>query len=33
MHRQLGQMDRAVNRSGGVGKKVSEYEAGIELSE
>ena len=33
MHCQLGQMERAVRRSGGVGKKVSEYEAGSELCE
>ena len=28
MYCQLGQMERAVERSGRVGKKVSEYEAG-----
>ena len=28
MHCQLGRMERAVERSGGVGKKVSKYEAG-----
>ena len=33
MHCQLGQMEQAVRRSGGLGKKVSEYEAGSELSE
>ena len=33
MHCQLGQMERAVERSGGVGKKVSKYEAGSEILE
>ena len=30
MQCQLGQMERTVERSGGVGKKVSKYEAGSE---
>ena len=33
MYCQSGQMERAVERSGGVGKKVSEYEAISELTE
>ena len=33
MHCQLGQMKRAVKRSGGVGKKVSKYKAGSEIIE
>ena len=31
MHCQLGQVERAVERSGGVGEEVSEYEAGSEF--
>ena len=33
MHCQLGQMERPVIRSGGVGKKLSEYEAESEFTE
>ena len=33
MHRQMGQMERAVAMSGGVGKKGSTYEAGSDIIE
>ena len=33
MHCRSGQMERAVERSGGVGKKVSRYDAGSESIE